>query len=76
MSKNVSRKKRSDRNHVIYLITNVLTGHQYIGITAATGRDLELVYEVNVLDVVRGKEQAHLKEMELVKKYKPTLNTK
>ena len=32
--------------------------------------DLELVYEVSVLDVVRGKEQAHIREMELVKKYK------
>ena len=107
----VSRKKRSDRNHIIYLITNTLNGNQYIGITASKGRaflrsakvrlqkhfsrarkeswewklyvdmfnyidDLELVYEVSVLDVVRGKEQAHNKEMELVKKYKPTLNTK
>ena len=111
MSNKVSRKKRSDRNHIIYLITNTLNGNQYIGITASKGRaffrsakvrlqkhfsrarkenwdwklyvdmfnyidDLELVYEVSVLDVVRGKEQAHNKEMELVKKYKPTLNTK
>jgi hypothetical protein len=38
--------------------------------------DLELVYEVSVLDVVRGKESAHIREMELVKKHKPTLNTK
>jgi len=28
------------------------------------------------LDVVRGKQQVHIREMELVKKYKPTLNTK
>ena len=28
------RKKRSDVNHVIYVVTNVLTGEQYIGITA------------------------------------------
>lgn len=105
------RKRRSDRNHVIYLITNTLTGSQYIGITAATGRafnrsakvrlqkhfsrarkedwgwklymdmanymdDLELVYDVSVLDVVRGKSDAHLREMELVRKYKPVLNTK
>jgi len=38
--------------------------------------DLELVYEVSVLDVVRGKDEAHIREMELVKKFKPTLNTK
>lgn len=28
------RKRRSDRNHVIYCITNVVTGDQYVGITA------------------------------------------
>ena len=28
------RKKRQDVNHVIYVVTNVLTGEQYIGITA------------------------------------------
>lgn len=28
------RKKRTDVNHVIYVVTNVLTGEQYIGITA------------------------------------------
>jgi Putative endonuclease segE, GIY-YIG domain len=30
----MTRKKRSDRNHAIYIITNTLTGEQYIGITA------------------------------------------
>jgi predicted GIY-YIG superfamily endonuclease len=107
----MSRKKRTDRNHIIYLITNTFNGNEYIGITASTGRaflrsakvrlqkhfsrarrenwdwklymdmvnyidDLELVYEVSVLDVVRGKESAHIREMELVKKHKPALNTK
>ena len=107
----MSRKRRSDRNHIIYLITNTMNGNEYIGITASTGRaflrsakvrlqkhfsrarredwnwklytdmvnyidDLELVYEVSVLDVVRGKDEAHIREMELVKKFKPTLNTK
>jgi predicted GIY-YIG superfamily endonuclease len=107
----MSRKRRSDRNHIIYLITNTMNGNEYIGITASTGRaflrsakvrlqkhfsrarredwnwklytdmvnyidDLELVYEVSVLDVVRGKEEAHIREMELVKKFKPALNTK
>ena len=27
------RKRRSDRNHAIYCITNVITGQQYLGIT-------------------------------------------
>jgi len=111
MPNKVSRKKRSDRNHIIYLITNGVNGNQYIGITASKGRaflksakvrlqkhfsrarkenwqwklymdmfdyidDLDLVYEINVLDVVRGKKQAHIIEMEMIKKYKPTLNTK
>jgi len=104
------RKKRSDRNHVIYLITNTDNDKQYIGITAVTGRaflksaqrrlqkhksrarcedwgwalykdmrkyidDIDIVYEVNVLDVVRGKEAVHKRELELIKEYKPKLNT-
>lgn len=28
-----SRKRRSDRNHVIYVITNIVTGDQYLGLT-------------------------------------------
>lgn len=28
-----SRKRRSDRNHAIYVITNTVTGEQYIGLT-------------------------------------------
>lgn len=32
------RKKRSDRNHVIYLLTNTVNDKQYIGITVAKGR--------------------------------------
>lgn len=28
-----TRKRRSDRNHVIYLIENEVTGEQYIGVT-------------------------------------------
>ena len=27
------RKRRSDRNYLIYVITNVVTGEQYVGIT-------------------------------------------
>ena len=32
------RKKRSDRNHVIYEIVNISNGKSYIGITACIGR--------------------------------------
>lgn len=34
----MSRKKRSDRNHVIYQITAPSTGDFYIGLTVAQGR--------------------------------------
>jgi len=105
------RKKRSDRNHIIYLITNTMNGKEYIGITASIGRafrksvkvrlqkhfsrarkegwewalykdmnryidELEVTYEISVLDVVRGKEAVHQREMELIREYKPKLNTK
>jgi hypothetical protein len=33
----VMRKKRSDRNHVIYVIENVMTGDKYIGLTVVSG---------------------------------------
>ena len=29
----VTRKRRTDRNHVIYLIENTQTGHSYVGLT-------------------------------------------
>ena len=34
----MARKKRSDRNHIVYEIINLLTGASYIGVTAAIGR--------------------------------------
>lgn len=36
-SKKVYRKRRQDRTHAVYLITNVVTNEQYIGITVASG---------------------------------------
>lgn len=32
------RKKRSDRNHIIYKLTNTITNESYIGVTVVTGR--------------------------------------
>jgi len=32
------RKKRSDRNHIIYQLTNTVNGEKYIGVTVVTGR--------------------------------------
>jgi len=34
----MNRKKRSDRNHVIYQITNIATGDTYVGLTVAQGQ--------------------------------------
>jgi hypothetical protein len=104
------RKKRCDRNHVIYLITNTINNKQYIGITVAKGRAFKwsainrfhkhvsrariewekdwplyrdmrrwdgeenVVYEVNLLQVVRGKAEAHRIETELINTLKPKLN--
>jgi len=36
-SKKVNRKRRQDCNHAVYVITNVVTNEQYIGITVASG---------------------------------------
>tara|TARA_R100000808_G_scaffold512_3_gene2727 strand:+ start:13532 stop:13882 length:351 start_codon:yes stop_codon:yes gene_type:complete len=38
MMKNKPRKKRSDRNYVIYKLTCNTTGDQYIGVVVAEGR--------------------------------------
>jgi len=32
------RKKRSDRNHIIYKLTNTVTNETYVGVTVVTGR--------------------------------------
>lgn len=34
----MARKRRSDRNHVIYRVTCLANGERYIGITAVSGR--------------------------------------
>jgi hypothetical protein len=89
------RKKRSDRNQVIYLLTCAVSGKRYIGLTVARGRaynrsaKLRLIahkrnatiynkdtvlyramrehgpnaFTTEVLEVVRGKAEAHKREL-------------
>ncbi|MCX7592416.1 MAG: GIY-YIG nuclease family protein [Fischerella sp.] len=37
MMQKTYRKARPDRMHAVYVITNVVTGEQYVGITVASG---------------------------------------
>lgn len=103
-----TRKRRTDRNHVIYCISNTITGEQYIGITGVIfngnikrtlnrrmqkhlqralaedkawglcenlrkyGSD---VFTYGVVDVVRGKREAHKRETLLIATHNPSLNT-
>jgi hypothetical protein len=101
------RKKRSDRNHIVYRIQNKQTEEFYIGITALRGRAYkgsiekrwkqhisraktqdkqwtlcenirqygEFNFEISILEVVRGKAEAHLREVQLIKELNPKLNT-
>ena len=103
----MNRKKRSDRNHIIYEIVNTINGKSYIGITAAIGRRFnysaklrlqkhfsrarrenkewalyidmrendETVYDLFIVDVVRGKKLAHQIEVELIKEFNYELNS-
>jgi hypothetical protein len=103
-----TRKRRSDRNQVIYFIRHVDTGMEYIGLTAlsfngsvkktlhrrmqkhlqrAMAEDknwsisLALrkfgpeAFVYGVLEVVRGKKSAHIRETELINTLQPCLNT-
>lgn len=101
------RKKRSDRNHVIYQVVCQDTGDSYIGLTVAQGQaylrsvkvrwqkhvsrairedkdwnfcnflrsHLEANYYYKVLEVVRGRKNAHQRERQLISELEPTLNT-
>lgn len=103
----VMRKKRSDRNHVIYMVTCEDTGDTYIGLTVALGqaylksvkirwqkhmsrarcedKDWNFCNALRVLDacdwryqvleVVRGRKNAHQRERELIREINPSLNT-
>ena len=103
---NTTRKKRTDRNHIIYELR--VNGANYIGVTAKTestinksvlARAAKHFYrakkesknwllcqalrtlndkseiEVYVHEVIRGKAEAHRREVELRRELKPVLNT-
>jgi hypothetical protein len=101
------RKRRSDRNHIIYKIENTCTGEFYIGLTVLRGRaylgsiKLRLKqhisraqtqgltwslcesiraygpqsFTIQYLESVRGKQNAHTRETQLIKELQPSLNT-
>lgn len=101
------RKKRNDRNHVLYEIVNTSNGKSYLGITAAIGRRFhysaklrlqkhfsrarkenkqwalyidmrendESVYELFIVDIVRGKALAHQIETQLLREFQYELNS-
>ncbi len=85
MNTTTPRKKRADRNHIIYELR--VQGGNYIGVTAKTEtknwllcaalRELNSKDEIEVLvhEVIRGKAAAHKREVELRRQLKPTLNT-
>ena len=108
MNSKITRQRRSDRNQVIYYITNVETGDSYIGLTAlsfggSVKRTLTRRMQKHLqramtetknwslclslrkhgpeafvfgpLSTVRGKAQAHQRELELIREYDPQLNT-
>lgn len=104
----IQRKRRSDRNHVIYFIQQVDSKEYYIGLTAVCfngnikktltrrmQKHLQRAITENknwglsralreqgsdnfvfgVVEVVRGKRQAHVRETELINTLQPQLNT-
>lgn len=102
------RKLRNDRRHMIYVITNILTNEQYIGLTGI-GKAGSVVkslkrrmqkhmqramvetktwglcenlrtfgaesFTYGLVEIVRGKEVAHQRELELIRTFNPVLNT-
>ena len=101
----MARKRRNDRNHVIYQLT-APNGDRYLGVTFARGRaykrSAKIRFEAHcrnafdyghdtliskslrehgaqsfrrdVLEIVRGKKNAHDRERELIALYRPELN--
>ena len=107
MSEILERKRRSDINHAIYVITNTLTEEQYVGLAVinpagmqaslrrriqkhvqrATIEDKDWglcksireygaeAFTFGLLEIVRGKAAAHVRELEYIRAYHPILNT-
>jgi hypothetical protein len=106
-SKN-TRKRRSDRNHVIYLLSNTVTGQEYIGLTVLSfggnarrtvhrrvQKHIQRAYAedknwglsksirqygveaftYSIIEVIRGKAEAHQRETQLINTLQPKLNT-
>lgn len=102
----LKRKTRTDRNHAIYQITNIVTGEKYIGVTVCAGnvkkalkvriqkhirraltenKDWALCrsirdfgcesFEYSLMEIVRGKKEAHNREREITAIMQPELNT-
>ena len=101
----MARKKRNDRNHVIYKLTSP-TGEEYFGVTFARGRAFKRsarirfdahcrnafdyghetllsislrqwgrdAFKREVVEIVRGKQNAHDRERELISAHRPALN--
>ena len=105
-TKTLTRKKRVDRNHIIYEL--VVNGMNYIGVTAKTestvlksvrvrankhfyraqtesknwllcealrGLADKRDIEIRVHEIVRGKAEAHRREVEIRRQVRPILNT-
>ncbi len=103
---NTIRKKRTDRNHIIYEL--VVNGQNYIGVTAKTEttinksvlaraakhfyraktenkdwalcRELRKLndkseIEIRIHEIIRGKAEAHKREVEIRRMIRPALNT-
>lgn len=102
---NMPRKRRNDRNHVIYQLT-APNGDRYVGVTFSRGRAFKRSAKIRweahvrnaleygrmnllslsirehgvenfkreVLEIVRGKQNAHDRERELIAVFQPELN--
>lgn len=101
----MARKRRNDRNHVIYLLS-APNGDRYVGVTFARGRAFKRsakirweahvrnaldynrqnllslsirehgveTFKREVIEIVRGKKNAHDRERELIRIINPELN--
>lgn len=103
----IKRKKRSDRRHIIYMLTNIQTNERYLGITVVekVKPEISLVirwqrhihraftdnkdwalcksirehgplsWDKDIIEIVRGKAEAHKRERELIREFAPELNS-